>query len=321
MPKKVPSTWRDRLATHLPLAGLLCLISVIVCITPGKLRHAPAQYHAKGRLSAVLEDIFVANNAVHVKRKVATDDASLFLRTYHLRTQQRVDCESHVGLDYGDTAGSNTTRIGRREHASAREVLRGNSGEDFFGWGFARVGNHYPIVFGTAIRRHDALYRTYPRSLVHLHLPNARGQRLSALPPAACSIGSIQPIGFFSGLHLLNSSYRSAQRGIGAIGGGLRRFSHLNELTPVNQANHCVDNSSCDADTNDPPFATSDVLLKVCGRIFLFVVGIASAGISWFVMISRRLQWGLNIRIGLFTIGYISAIFCVWHALEFFVTS
>jgi hypothetical protein len=196
-----------------------------------------------------------------------------------------------------------------------------------FGWSFAGVDNRYWYRDRLAMGEWDWGLRTRVSAQLHESTLiqsvgfDAGIESLSRLSLTHSRIGPIEPVRLFSSLHLLNSRYRSAQRSIGTISSGLGSLSHLNELSPINQGDDGVDNDRGDANANEPSLSTSDILLKFCGRAVLFACGIAIAGLSWFIMISRRISLGLNRRIAVFSLGYIAAVFCIWHALKFAATS
>ncbi len=118
--------------------------------------------------------------------------------------------------------------------------------------------------------------------------------------------GSLSSI---TGLGLCQGSASNIDSVLGSIGG----LSHLLKLSPVDQSDEAIHQQGEDAEPNKPSFSTPYLLLQ--SQCYGFILaGCLLSGTGWYVLITRRLQWGVNRRLGFWFPLNVLAFVIYWHS-------
>jgi hypothetical protein len=123
-----------------------------------------------------------------------------------------------------------------------------------------------------------------------------------------------------SNIEALASTAQGIHGSLSTNDSGFGRFLHLTKLLPIDNGNYRIDNKSCNANSNNPPFPYAKIL-RQCVGVLCFAVGVVIGAFSWWVMVARRCNLRLNSRVAVFLVGYLVALVFIWHGLKFTIFS
>jgi hypothetical protein len=167
--------------------------------------------------------------------------------------------------------------------------------------------------------------KNQPRASFTLHVINLPYREFSLL--ARRISGSLSGVGGFqlgSGLrdYLAHgplkvpvADFEGILSQLDSPGVGLCSYSHLTQLPVVDQADYDVNTHRRDSNPYKPRLPLFDIALKL-DAIIIIIYGLASSWFGWWILISRRLNWGLHKRLIMWSLLNAVTVVCLSYGVN-----